>query len=112
VERCYFAVWPQDVVADLVERWSRSDPNAETEVNAILKSHGFENADLDAEALARSSSELAAMDQLLTSACSRRDKNLAGFVFAGEISTRQTQDLIGRAAERGLVRLAQPKKKA
>jgi len=96
-----------ECAADLVERWSRDDPNAETEVSAILKRHGLEKGDLEGEAIARSLKELGFIDQLLTSASSRRDKALAGFAFACEVAARAAN----HAASRDAVRLEQPKTK-
>ena len=100
-------------VADVVERWSRGDPNAKNEVCAILRAHGLSEHDIECEALRRSLPDVLRIEQLLTSAVSRRDKSLAISAFANQIGAVQSQDNPKDAvANHRVVRLEDTKRKA
>src|SRR5258708_28000803 len=71
--------------AELVDRWSRGEPNARTEVRVILQGHGLGEDDIEGDAVCRCIPDLLPLDQLLGSAVSRRDKALAMFALAKQI---------------------------
>jgi hypothetical protein len=76
----------------LVEQWCRGDQAARAEVTGILKRHGLEEQDLEAEALRRRLPDLMMTSQLTASAIARRDKALAGAGFFREMAARQPKE--------------------
>jgi hypothetical protein len=98
---------------DLVERWSHGDLDARAQVSSILKTNGLEEQDIEAEAARRCLPELLRIEQLISSAASRRDKALAGIAFSREMSARQYQRLAkDDATNSRVVSLDHPRKKA
>ena len=65
----------------LVAAWSCGNPDAKAEVLSILSEHGLDESAIEAGAIIASLPSLAAIDQLLASNGSRRDKGLAGIAF-------------------------------
>jgi hypothetical protein len=103
----------RDQITDLVDRWLRNDPNAKSEVSAILQNHGLGEHDVESEAVCRSLPDLGPLDQLLTSAVSRRDKALAMSALAEQIVAKQNQQTAkDTVANHQALRLAHPKRKA
>jgi hypothetical protein len=76
---------------NLVAAWSNGDPGAKAEVSAILEHHGLDESAIEAGAIIASLPKLAALEQLLASNVSRRDKGLAGIAFWREMVARQNQ---------------------
>jgi hypothetical protein len=75
----------------LVAAWSNGDPGAKAEVLSILGEHGLDESAIEAGAIIASLPNLAAIEQLLASNASRRDKGLSGIAFWREIEARQAQ---------------------
>jgi hypothetical protein len=75
----------------LVAAWSSGDPGAKAEVLSMLEEHGLDESAIEAGAIIASLPNLAAVDQLLASNASRRDKGLAGIAFWRETEARQAQ---------------------
>jgi hypothetical protein len=74
----------------VVGQWY-TDPVARATVSAILAKHGLDESAIEAEAFRRTSRDLTAIDQLLTSQASRRDKSLQSLAFFREMKARQIQ---------------------
>ena len=74
----------------VVGRWC-TDPDARATVSAILAKHGLDDSAIEAEAFRRCSRDLTAIDQLLTSHSSRRDRSLQSLAFYREMKARQHQ---------------------
>jgi hypothetical protein len=72
---------------------SCGDPGGKAEVSLILEQHGLDESAIEAGAIIASLSSLTAVDQLLTSNASRRDKGLSGIAFCREMEARQIQKL-------------------
>ena len=77
----------------LVAAWSNGDPGAKAEVLSILGEHGLDGSAIEAGAIIASLPNLAAIEQLLASNASRRDKGLSGIAFWREMEARQAQNV-------------------
>jgi hypothetical protein len=75
---------------DLVSRWC-TDPAARAAVSDRLAKHGLDDSAIEAEAFRGCWRDLTAIDQLLTSHTSRRDKSLQSLAFFREMKARQRQ---------------------
>jgi hypothetical protein len=74
----------------VVGQWPE-DPVARATVLARLAKHGLDESAIEAEAFRRCLPDLSAIDQLLTSHASRRDKSLQFIAVHREIKARQRQ---------------------
>src|SRR5258705_9869627 len=96
----------------LVEGWCRGDQAAKLEVKAVLATHGFGEHDVEGEAVRRCLSELLIAEQLSASTAARRDKALAGFVFAREITAPLNNEKVTpRATNHRIGRIEPPQRK-
>jgi hypothetical protein len=75
----------------LVERWAWGDAKAKSEVIETLERYGLDETAIEAEAFARCSGKLAAVEQSEASHASRRDKALPSLAFYREMIARQSQ---------------------
>jgi hypothetical protein len=98
---------------DLVEQWRRGDVGATAQVSSILKSNGLEQQDIEGEAVRRCLPDLLRLEQLISSAASRRDKSLAGTAFYREMVARRCNGMAKTdIANSRVLRLEHPRKKA
>jgi hypothetical protein len=87
-------------VNDVVGQWC-TNPVARATVSAILAKHGLDDSAIEAAAFRRCSRDLIAIDQLLTSHASGRDKSLQWLAFYREMKARQRQPSTKSAADHG-----------
>jgi hypothetical protein len=78
---------------DLVVAWSNGDPGAKAAVSSILQQHGLDESAIEAGAIIASLPSLAAVEQLLASNATRRDKGLSGIAFCREMEARRAQNV-------------------
>jgi hypothetical protein len=98
---------------DLVERWRHGDLDAVAQVSSIMKTNGLEEQDIEGEAVRRCLPDLLRMEQLISSAASRRDKALGGIALFREMAARQCQRIAkDDVANSRVVLLEHPRKKA
>jgi hypothetical protein len=93
----------ENINVDFVIGRACNDPIARATVSDILATHGLNDSAIEAGAFRRCTRDLTAIDRLLTSHVSRRDKGLQFIAFLREMKARHLQLAVKSAGGKGAV---------